>query len=47
MIDALLDLPAHQRARLVAALESGHLAAPFPRASLRSALGTLEKAAKS
>jgi phosphatidylserine/phosphatidylglycerophosphate/cardiolipin synthase-like enzyme len=42
MIDALLDLPAHQRTRLVAALESGHLAAPFTKAALRSALGTLE-----
>ena len=43
MIDVLLDLPAHQRTRLVAALESGLLAAPFARASLRSALGPLER----
>lgn len=42
MIDALLDLPAHQRTRLVAALESGQLAPPFTRASLRSGLGALE-----
>jgi phosphatidylserine/phosphatidylglycerophosphate/cardiolipin synthase-like enzyme len=43
MIDALFDLPAHQRTRLVAALESGHLAPPFARASLQSALGPLER----
>lgn len=42
MINALLDLPAHQRTRLVTALESGQLAPPFARASLRSALGALE-----
>lgn len=42
MIDALLDLPAHQRTRLVAALESGNVTAPFTKASLRSALGTIE-----
>ncbi len=40
-LDPLLDLPAHQRTRLVAALESGLLAAPFTRASLSSALGSL------
>lgn len=43
MIDVLIDLPAHQRARLVAALESGQLAAPFAKVSLRSALGALER----
>lgn len=42
MIDAVFDLPAHQRTRLVAALESGQLAAPVTRAALRSALGALE-----
>jgi phosphatidylserine/phosphatidylglycerophosphate/cardiolipin synthase-like enzyme len=46
MIDTLLDLPAHQRTRLVAALESGQLAAPFTRASLRAALGALENCEK-
>jgi hypothetical protein len=43
MIDVLIDLPAHQRARLVAALESGQLAAPFVKVSLRSALGAVER----
>ena len=44
MTRALLDLPAHQRRRLAAALESGFLAAPFTPASVRSVLGVGEAA---
>ena len=44
MTRALLDLPAHQRRRLAAALESGFLAAPFTSASVRSVLGIGEAA---
>jgi len=40
MIDAVLDLPAHLRARLASALESGLVARPYSAASLRSVLGT-------
>jgi phosphatidylserine/phosphatidylglycerophosphate/cardiolipin synthase-like enzyme len=39
MIDALLDLPSHLRARLAGALESGLLAPPCSLTSLRSVLG--------
>lgn len=39
MTRALINLPAHQRRRLAQALESGVLAAPFTRESLRSVLG--------
>lgn len=42
MNEALLSLPAHLRARLAAALESGLVAAPFSAISMRSALGPLE-----
>jgi phosphatidylserine/phosphatidylglycerophosphate/cardiolipin synthase-like enzyme len=40
MIDALLDLPAHLRGRLVSALESGLLTLPATAAALRSVLGS-------
>jgi phosphatidylserine/phosphatidylglycerophosphate/cardiolipin synthase-like enzyme len=43
--DALLDLPAHLRERLAAALESGLLTLPCPPAALASALGHREAAA--
>ena len=39
MIDALLNLPDHLRKRLVSALESGGLSAPYSETSLRSVLG--------
>jgi phosphatidylserine/phosphatidylglycerophosphate/cardiolipin synthase-like enzyme len=39
MIDHLLDLPPHQRTRLLAALETGQLTPPFTPAALRAALG--------
>jgi hypothetical protein len=42
MIDAVLDLPAHLRKRLVSALESGSLALPYSATSLRSVLGIRE-----
>lgn len=42
MIDTLSALPSHVRKRLVSALESGALAAPYPSVSLRSALGAHE-----
>jgi phosphatidylserine/phosphatidylglycerophosphate/cardiolipin synthase-like enzyme len=40
VIDALLDLPAHLRERLAAALESGLLPLPCPPAALASVLGS-------
>ena len=40
MIDALLDVPAHLRERLAAALESGTLPLPCPPAALASVLGS-------
>ena len=42
MTRALLDLPAHQRRRLAAALESGLLRAPFTPEALRSVAGLRE-----
>ena len=42
MTRALLDLPAHQRRRLAAALESGLLRAPFTPEALRSVVGLRE-----
>lgn len=44
MIDALFDLPSHVRERLARALESGILATPHSTASLRSVLGTHDRA---
>lgn len=42
MIDALIDLPAHLRDRLVSALESGLLGSSPSAASLQSVLGYRE-----
>jgi phosphatidylserine/phosphatidylglycerophosphate/cardiolipin synthase-like enzyme len=42
MIGPLRDMPSHLRKRLVGALESGLLAAPYGGASLRSVLGVQE-----
>lgn len=42
MIEALLDIPAHQRTRIVSALESGVLAPPYSEISVRSVLGARE-----
>lgn len=42
MIEALLDLPSHRRQRLVRALESGILAAPYSAAAMASILGVQE-----
>ena len=42
MTRALLDLPAHQRRRLAAALESELLRAPFTPEALRSVVGLRE-----
>ena len=42
MIEALLDIPAHQRTRIVSALESGILAPPYSDMSVRSVLGARE-----
>jgi len=39
MIEALLDLPTHYRKRIVSALSSGLLAAPYSATSLRSVIG--------
>lgn len=44
MIAALLDLPAHQRKRLAAALETGLLSSPFSSAGLESSAGINQKA---
>lgn len=42
MIDALLDLPAHLRKRLVGALEAGLLTSPYSAPPVRSVLGIQE-----
>jgi len=42
MIEALRDLPSHLRKRLVSALQTGILTAPYSANSLRSVLGTQE-----
>lgn len=42
MIEALIDLPSHRRARLASALDAGLLATPYPATSVRSVLGTFE-----
>ena len=39
MIEGLRDVPSHLRKRLVSALESGLLTAPYSSASLQSVLG--------
>lgn len=44
-MDVLLDLPAHERARLVQALRAGIVAPPYSTMALRSALGISETVA--
>src|SRR5437660_152689 len=44
MIDALFDLPSHQRERLASALDAGFLDSSPTSASLRSVLGSAEGA---
>jgi phosphatidylserine/phosphatidylglycerophosphate/cardiolipin synthase-like enzyme len=44
VIAALLDLPAHQRARLAAALETGLLSSPFSSVALESSAGIKQEA---
>ena len=39
MIEPLLELPAHVRMRLVTALKTGLLVAPYEEAAVRAALG--------
>src|SRR5690242_11555210 len=45
MIEQLLELPAHVRERLVKALKTGLLVAPYEEAAVRSALGGAAAAA--